>query len=268
MVEGFVYLWRDRKRNKYYVGSHMGVPNDGYVCSSKVMFRVYRKRPQDFKRKVLKFVVADSLKGIREEEQKWLSLIKQSELGFKYYNFKRVASGGRGSGYKLTDVHRQRIGESRIGEKNWSKRPEVRAKISASVSLLPRTPESNRKRSEKLKGRKYPGRKLTEEHRHAISEGNKGKVLSKEHRKSLLKANVGKKYSEETLSKMSLSHLGKKPSEETRRKMRENCYSLKLKGVPQKRVKCPHCDKVGGYAAMKRHHFANCPSTLERDSVT
>ncbi len=27
---GFIYLWRDRKHNRYYLGSHWGSEDDGY----------------------------------------------------------------------------------------------------------------------------------------------------------------------------------------------------------------------------------------------
>jgi len=53
MPEAFVYCWTDHSTHKLYVGWHKGAPNDGYVCSSKVMLQEYKKRPQDFTREVL-----------------------------------------------------------------------------------------------------------------------------------------------------------------------------------------------------------------------
>lgn len=32
----------------------------------------------------------------------------------------------------------------------------------------------------------------------------------------------------------------------------------KYKGVKEKTVKCPYCEKTGGNKAMKRWHFDNC----------
>lgn len=37
-------------------------------------------------------------------------------------------------GHKVSDETRRKIAESRLGDKNWSKRPEVRAKISATLT--------------------------------------------------------------------------------------------------------------------------------------
>jgi hypothetical protein len=51
---GFVYIWYDKKHKRYYVGSHWGHENDGYVCSSTWMMKAYKIRPDDFKRKIIK----------------------------------------------------------------------------------------------------------------------------------------------------------------------------------------------------------------------
>lgn len=84
---GFVYLWRDRKKNKYYVGCHWGNVADGYICSSKWMRDAYRYRPKDFKRRVIAIVNTNKV-DLLEEEFKWLSQIGNSELGKKYYNLR------------------------------------------------------------------------------------------------------------------------------------------------------------------------------------
>ena len=49
---GFIYLWRDRKHNRYYVGCHWGTTDDEYICSSRWMKQAYKHRPYDFKRKI------------------------------------------------------------------------------------------------------------------------------------------------------------------------------------------------------------------------
>lgn len=55
-TSGFVYIWRDRKHKRYYIGSHWGTPDDGYICSSPWMRQAYKHRPLDFKRRVLNIV--------------------------------------------------------------------------------------------------------------------------------------------------------------------------------------------------------------------
>jgi hypothetical protein len=68
--------------------------DDGYVASSERMRRARRKRPQDFRRKILEIVHEGGRKSVRAAEGRWLSLIKKEELGVRYYNLKRRAEGG------------------------------------------------------------------------------------------------------------------------------------------------------------------------------
>lgn len=82
---GFVYIWRDRKHKKYYIGSHWGNIDDGYICSSSWMKQAYRQRPQDFKRRILKSEISDRI-TLYEEEQRWFNFIKDEEIGKRYYN--------------------------------------------------------------------------------------------------------------------------------------------------------------------------------------
>ena len=90
---GFVYLWYDRRRHMFYVGSHQGRLDDGYICGSKWMRQAYRKRPNDFKRRILSMLLAYNRELLFAEEKKWLDLIKENELGKRYYNINRVAGG-------------------------------------------------------------------------------------------------------------------------------------------------------------------------------
>lgn len=96
---GFVYIWFDTYRKKFYLGSHIGHLDDGYVGSNERLLRAYKKRPHTFKRRILEYypgLTEDvSIKALREREQLWLDLIKDEELhGVKYYNSKKVAAGG------------------------------------------------------------------------------------------------------------------------------------------------------------------------------
>jgi hypothetical protein len=103
MSFGFVYIWRDRKRKKFYLGSHLGEKNDGYTGSGLVFKRAFSKRPNDFKRRILEEGEFANRKELHKKEQAWLNLISEKELGVKYYNLKRVAEGGNtieGYGYK------------------------------------------------------------------------------------------------------------------------------------------------------------------------
>ncbi len=84
---GFIYVWYDKKRKMFYLGSHWGTVEDGYICSSNRMRDAYRRRPNDFKRRIIrKNIVRDELLN---EEHKWLQLIPENELGKRYYNLRQ-----------------------------------------------------------------------------------------------------------------------------------------------------------------------------------
>lgn len=86
MEYGFVYIWYDRKYKRYYVGCRWGSEDDGYVCSSSWMKASYKKRPDDFKRRIIARVYTNRA-DLYEEEYRWLSMMKQEELhGPRYYN--------------------------------------------------------------------------------------------------------------------------------------------------------------------------------------
>lgn len=96
---GFVYLWFDRKRRKFCIGSHLGPEGDNYISSTGWMKFAYLKRPEDFKRRILKRTYNGN-KELKKAEQHYLNMIKDEELGVKYYNLKKIASGGNGHANK------------------------------------------------------------------------------------------------------------------------------------------------------------------------
>lgn len=67
----------------------------------------------------------------------------------------------------------------------------------------------------------HTGKRATETTRQKLSEQRKGKSKSQEHKNKLSKSLLGHSVSEETRLKMSLAKKGRKLSEETRRKMSE-----------------------------------------------
>jgi len=95
---GFIYVWFDKKYKRYYVGSHWGNENDGYVCSSRIMRQSYNRRSDDFKRRIVKRIYTNR-KDLLIEEERWLSMIDpnkttprnttaESRTNVRYYNIK------------------------------------------------------------------------------------------------------------------------------------------------------------------------------------
>jgi hypothetical protein len=87
---GFVYIWFDRRKTMFYVGSHFGPHDDGYVCSSRGMKNAWAKRPHDFTRRIVSWC-SGTHDDLIIEEQRWLNMIDPAELGERYYNQSRRA---------------------------------------------------------------------------------------------------------------------------------------------------------------------------------
>jgi hypothetical protein len=163
-MTGFIYIWFDKKKKRYYVGSHWGPEDDGYVCSSTWMLQAYKKRPEDFKRRILERF--NEREKINDIEHRWLQMMKPEELkGERYYNFhnyrfghwshtaaSRIAIGEKisktNTGMKHSSETKERMSKTRKGR---VRSPEWQKKLNESLSGKPRSEETKRKLSLKLK---------------------------------------------------------------------------------------------------------------------
>lgn len=169
---GFVYIWFDRKRCMFYIGSHQGLEDDGYIASSVRVCRAYLKRPQDFRRRILQRVVGDR-KAIRQAETKWLLLINPNDLGRRYYNLKRAGEGGNtfeGMSKKKLERIKRSISIALTGTKATEQRKRL---ISAALINKPKSMAA-RKAMSLAKAGRLAG-PPSDEHRLAISRAHKGK---------------------------------------------------------------------------------------------
>lgn len=147
-MQGFIYIWRDKVRNMFYIGSHVGTPDDGYISSSRWLTSEVNYRPNDFRRKILKYVKIDQLKL---EEYRLINTIKDYEFGKRYYNLKQgkppgTAPWNKGKTGVYSDEHRKRISEWRKGVATTKGRPNPTAANNARKGAA--------KLSAKVKGRK------------------------------------------------------------------------------------------------------------------
>jgi hypothetical protein len=146
---GFVYIWLDRKHKRYYIGSHWGTETDGYICSSSWMMQAYKKRPNDFKRRLISKINTNR-KDLLEEEYRWLSLIRDEEIvSNKYYNRTKHKNG-----HWVAEDYERDI-KTRISQKTKEAmyRPEVREKYLKGLESRNQTQseDTKRKRSESMK---------------------------------------------------------------------------------------------------------------------
>jgi len=172
---GFIYIWRDRKHKRYYIGSHWGTEDDGYICSSRWMQRSYKRRPGDFSRRILTIVQDRNL--LLEEEHRWLAKLPDDRLGKRYYNLTKHQNG------------------------HWSSDDQKRIAV---VQKIANSPLRHQRISEALRGRKRTEEQ--KEHQRAVMSGRK---LSLEHRTKIGLGGLGRVVTEETREKIRQRHLGK-----------------------------------------------------------
>lgn len=183
---GFIYIWFDKKRKMFYIGCHWGTEDDGYICSSNRMRDAYRRRPQDFKRRVVSRLYTNRV-SLLEEEYKWLSLIKSEELGTKYYN-----------------LYNRHFG-------HWTNNPSVYMSTIEKIK-------------EKKKGQKITQSQYDALIKHRASWGNKSKTGQKDSIETIEKRRqkmLGHVVTDETKEKIRLKQTGKKQTNETREKKRQ-----------------------------------------------
>lgn len=226
---GFIYIWFDIKHRRYYIGSHWGTEEDGYVCSSSWMKQSYLHRPNDFKRRII--AKTNDRKELRLLEWKYLSMIKDTEIkpinpSPRYYNlstkvndywydkeesrktvgqkisekkkgmklaFKDPAERAR----KISETKKRKFAE-RIAETGSAFSPEHIAKMSAAQTGNKQSDETKQKRSEAHKQAYASGERVS---------WNKGKTMAfadpAARSAKIRAANLGKKLSLETIAKIS-----------------------------------------------------------------
>lgn len=176
MIEkyGFVYIWYDKKHKRFYIGSHWGTEIDGYVCSSTWMKQAYKRRPQDFKRRILKRVYTSRL-DLLNEEQRWLDMINDTEMatrslkeGYKirYYNVtKQTSPQWHHYENKRKQEIKDKIGKYNKGKNTGPRDPSVGKAISEAKKKsfqnkretlgYSMSPEARLNMGQSLKGRKH-----------------------------------------------------------------------------------------------------------------
>ena len=183
---GFIYLWYDKKRKMFYIGSHWGTEDDGYICSSDRMREAYRRRPDDFKRRIIQKNIKRDV--LLDEEHKWLQLISENDLGKRYYNLRQHKWG-----HWTTDINTNLNVREKIKQKLSD--PEVKKKIGV--------PHKGKIMSEETKEKIRKARAkqvFTTETREKMSQSSKG----------ILNPFYGKKHTDETRKRMSQSAFNRK----------------------------------------------------------
>lgn len=218
MRSGFVYIWRDRTKKLFYIGSHLGHENDGYICSSNSMREAFRRRPKDFRRRILRRFPNTSAAILLKEEDRWLQLAAKKPS--RYYNKRFSTKHWLYGDAFLSDETRKKMSES--AKKRGNNKPQNFRHSDASRQKMSESRRGNTNRR---------GKRCSEESRIKMSIAKTGSVPW----------NKGKKLNRIPWNKGLTSEL-------------DNRIVSQAKSL----VMCPHCNKAGGVPSMHRWHFDNC----------
>jgi len=263
IYSGFVYIWYDRKKKWFCIGSHFGPLDDGYTSSTGFMNSAFKKRPDDFKRKVLEFYYGGSHRELLLLEQKWLDLIKDEELclgpnkknnTIRYYNVKKNAAGL--SGFAASELKKEFWNSDAGNEQKSVLSEQMKGNNFGSL-------RKNTKHSDETKakiGAANKGRKMSDE----VSQRNSERMKMFWQDPDFIEKMMNRKGPDP--EKISAFHKGRKRTEETKNnisqalmgkpKTNEHKEALKKAAKTRKPFTCPHCGFQG--RGGHRYHFNNC----------
>jgi len=222
---GFVYIWYDKKRKMYYIGCHWGTEDDGYVCSSNRMRNAYKRRPGDFRRRIIgKF---DNKIEMLINENEWLTLIGKENLGKKYYNLKDCQFN------------------------HWSVEEQNSVKIKKTISE--RTKEAMNKPEIREKYEKGLSKRNTRSSDPEVREKRRKSMLGKN------KVKTDKQL--EAARNAAKKRIGVPLSKEHKEKIKNTTHFKTLNTL---KLKCKYCDFVGNKGNLARYHNEKCKQNKER----
>jgi len=222
---GFVYIWYDKKRKMYYIGCHWGTEDDGYVCSSNRMRNAYKRRPGDFRRRIIgKF---DNKIEMLINENEWLTLIGKENLGKKYYNLKDCQFN------------------------HWSVEEQNSVKIKKTISE--RTKEAMNKPEIREKYEKGLSKRNTRSSDPEVREKRRKSMLGKN------KVKTDKQL--EAARNAAKKRIGVPLSKEHKEKIKNTTHFKTLNTL---KLKCKYCDFVGNKGNLARYHNEKCKHNKER----
>lgn len=158
----FIYRWFDRTLNKFYIGSHYGEVNDGYLFGGIDIKKEYKERPDDFEREILSYHLVSEYSEIRKIEKEYL--IKYDvENNDMFYNRTNESYGGyhkKSVEKRLNDIdenglnHFQRAAIKMVKTRK-EKDSYKSAKVKEHITKMDKMDDIKSKISEKLTGSRW-----------------------------------------------------------------------------------------------------------------
>ena len=247
---GYIYLTRNLINNKKYIGQRKGEFDKNYLGSGKWLKKAIKKYGKENFCVDILYVC----KTKEETDEKEILAIKDADA-CKSREFYNIVMGGI-NGLTMWDVivkgssedftYREKLSKANKGRIHEKVECPHCGKIGG-VTSMRQWHFDNCWKTEQ--GQQY---------RKKISGLLKGKKRSEKSKKKMSESHKGKKLSIETKQKMSIARSGIKFTAEHKQNI-----SKGNKGQKHEKIKCPHCDKIGGIRSMRRWHFDNCVKTTQ-----
>lgn len=225
MTIAYIYKWTHIPTAKWYIGvrTKKGChPDDGYICSSKIVKPMIKNSPNEWHREILHI-------GSPEEMIKLEATIL-TELDAKNnsnsYNLQNGDGNFTTAGLTLPVEWANKISKANLGKKRSEESKENYKR-------------ANRKKAQDPEYRKKLQKPKAEGHKQKVSAALKGKQKTEEHKLAISVARKGKK----------TGPCSDKRKEAIRKALKGK-HTLPL-------TICPHCN-FEGRSNMKRWHFDNC----------
>jgi group I intron endonuclease len=226
----YVYLIENRNNSKKYVGitkhsieeRFAGHKSESRVNQSRRLYQAMNKHGVESFTCVLIEECGDE--NVFERERYWIAFYKSNQYQFGY----NMTTGGEGCVDR--ELSEDTIKKLRISVSKHRKSlsSEERKSLTNEANKAKRGfVESEKSRALKSKAQKNRFSKMTDEQRKLHG----------------------------AISKQGVSEIGKIKQTIA---MNEAFSPVRQKGYKQSLTFCPHCGKLGGVSAMKRHHMDNC----------
>jgi hypothetical protein len=242
MEQAYVYRWTELSTGKWYIGSRTAKgchPDDGYICTSKVVKPLIIANPDNWKRTIIYLGASKNALNFEMQMLVGLNAAKREDS----YNQHNQDGKFTRLGVIESPELRKKKSKARQGERNPSYGKRGILSPNFGRKHPPRSEETRRKLSEALKGK---------------TGWNKGKKMppkSLEARQKQSLAMKGRVSPMKGRPNPSIIELNKK-----RRGIKRPEHSAWMTGRRWhcKKSQCPHCDKIGSGGNMQRYHFNNC----------
>ncbi|PUE32998.1 hypothetical protein B9Z35_05605 [Limnohabitans sp. Jir61] len=258
MTLAYVYKWTELATGKWYVGARGARgchPEDGYICSSKVVKPLIQANPSGWQREIL--FTSEPVEVFFIEAK----LLDELNAKDDPQSFNKHNGDGKWSmrGKQFSPEHREKMGAWQVGRKfeksSIDKRTESRKGFRQSE-------EARNKIGQSLKGQRI-GISPSEEQRKKISAKLTGRVngpLSAEHKALLSQIKKGFRHTEEAIAKMKAAHQGKVLTEEHKAKISASGKGIKKSEETKARMRkpkvktdCPQCGMPCAPHMLARH---------------